>query len=118
MVATLVPPAFYNHVPWVDLAPPFSEHLRRDYGATNLALGSVTAVAAITMDHVMVRAALATFLMFAAVHLPFHIKHHDHCVASQAVGETTALTDAALLPLALFTLTWRVPAPKLLTDRT
>jgi hypothetical protein len=117
VVATLAPRAFYDYVPWVDLAPPFSEHLMRDYGAMNLALGLVTAVAAITMDRIMVRTALVAYLLFAIPHLLFHVSHHDHYTPSQAVGETTALTIAVLLPLALLALTGRLPSPKLLTDR-
>jgi hypothetical protein len=107
LVATLAPRTFYDYVPWVDLAPPFSEHLMRDYGAMNLALGLVTAVAAITMDRVMVRTSLAAYLLFAVPHLLFHVTHHNHYTASQAIGETTALTIAVLLPLALLALTWR-----------
>jgi hypothetical protein len=117
LAATLAPRAFYDYVPWVDLAPPFSEHLMRDYGAMNLALGLVTAVAAITMDRVMVRTSLAAYLVFAVPHLLFHVTHHEHYTATQAVGETTALTIAVLLPLALLVLTWRVPSPKPLRDR-
>jgi hypothetical protein len=105
VVATLAPRAFYDYVPWVDLAPPFSEHLMRDYGAMNLALGLVTAVAAVTM---------AAYLLFAVAHLLFHVTHHDHYTASQAAGETTALTIAVLLPVALLALSWRVQAPSLL----
>jgi hypothetical protein len=116
VVATLTPRWFYDNVPWVDLAPPFAEHLMRDYGAMNLALGLVTAVAAFTMDRVMVRTSLAAYLLFAVPHLIFHVTHHEHYTASQAVGETTALTIAVLLPLALLALTWRVPSPRLLTD--
>jgi hypothetical protein len=116
VVATLTLRWFYDNVPWVDLAPPFAEHLMRDYGAMNLALGLVTAVAAFTMDRVMVRTSLAAYLLFAVPHLIFHAAHHEHYTASQAVGETTALTIAVLLPLALLALTWRVPSPRLLTD--
>jgi hypothetical protein len=105
VVATLAPRAFYDYVPWVDLAPPFSEHLMRDYGAMNLALGLVTAVAAITMDRVMVRTALAAYLLFAIPHLLFHITHQHHYTATQAIGETTGLTIAVILPLALLALT-------------
>lgn len=117
VVATLMLRWFYDNVPWVDLAPPFAEHLMRDYGAMNLALGLVTAVAAFTMDRVMVRTSLAACLLFAVPHLIFHVTHHEHYTASHVVGETTALTIAVLLPLALLALTWRVPSPRLLTDR-
>jgi hypothetical protein len=117
VVATLAPRAFYDHVPWVSLAPPFAEHLMRDYGAMNLALGFVTAVAAVTMDRVMVRTSLCAYLLFAVPHLLFHVTHHHDYTARQAIGETTALAIAVLLPLGLLALTWRVPSPRLLTDR-
>jgi len=116
VVATVTPRAFYDHMPWVTLAPPFSEHLMRDYGAMNLALGLVTAVAAVTMDRRMVRTALAAYLLFAIPHLLFHVTHHNHYTTSEAVGETTALTFAMLLPITLLALTWRIPSPALRAD--
>jgi hypothetical protein len=112
LVATLAPRFFYDNVPWVDLAPPFAEHLMRDYGAMNLALGLVTAVAAITMSTVMVRTALVAYLLFAVPHLLFHLTHQQHHTTSQAVGETTAFTIAVLLPLALLALSWRAGSPQ------
>jgi hypothetical protein len=36
LIATFAPRAFYDHIPWVNLMPPYSEHLMRDYGAMNL----------------------------------------------------------------------------------
>lgn len=105
IVATLTPRVFYDYVPWVDLAPPYSEHLMRDYGAMNLALALVFVVAAITMDRLMVRTALAAYVVFAIPHLLFHITHHQHYTATAAIGETTALAIAVLLPLALLALT-------------
>ncbi len=80
----------------------------RDYGAMNLALGLVTGVAAITMHRVMVRTSLAAYLLFAVPHLLFHVTHHEHYTTSQAIGETTALTIAVLLPIVLLALTWRI----------
>src|SRR5262249_294473 len=98
-------------------APPFSEHLMRDYGAMNLALGLVTVVAVFTMDRRMVRTALTAYLTFAIPHLLFHVMHHDDYSTSHPVSETTALTLAMLLPGALLTITWRIPSPTGLTDR-
>ena len=86
VVATLVPRVFYDYFPWVHLVPPFSEHLVRDYGAMNLALGFVTVVAACTMDRRMVRTALTAYLLFAISHVLFHVTHHDSYTESQAGG--------------------------------
>lgn len=107
IVATLTPRAFYDHIPWVDLAPPYAEHLMRDYGAMNLALALVFMVAAITMDRLMVRTALAAYVLFAVPHLLFHVTHHQHYPTSAAVGETTALVVAVLLPIVLLILELR-----------
>lgn len=104
-VATVTPRVFYDHVPWVSLAPPYSEHLMRDYGAMNLALGLVFLVAAITMEHLTVRTALAAYLVFALPHLLFHLTHHQHYTTTAAITETTALVVAAVLPVALLALT-------------
>jgi hypothetical protein len=109
VVATLAPRVFYDDVPWVDLAPPYSEHLMRDYGAMNLALGVVTLVAAITMEQLMVRTALVGYLVFALPHLLFHVTHHQLYATTAAITETAALVVAALLPVALLSLTREHP---------
>jgi hypothetical protein len=111
--ATLTPRVFYDHVPWVDLAPPYAEHLLRDYGAMNLALGLVFMVAATTMDRLMVRTALGAYVVFAIPHLLFHVTHHQHYTTTATIGETTALIIAVLLPIALFGFSVRgYPSPR------
>ena len=115
LVATLAPRAFYDYVPWVDLIPPFSEHLMRDYGAMNLSLALVFVVAAVTMERRMVRIALAAYLLFAIPHLIFHLTHLEHFTTGAAVGQTILLTVAVLLPGGLLILTsWR-PRPSTAT---
>lgn len=104
VVATLTPQVFYDHVPWVSLAPPYCEHLMRDYGAMNLALTVVTLAAAITMEQRMVRIALTAYLVFALPHLLFHVTHHQHYTTTAAITETAALAVAALLPVVLLAL--------------
>jgi hypothetical protein len=104
LVATLAPRAFYDYVPWVNLMPPYAEHLMRDYGAMNLSLALVFVVAATTMERRMVRVALCGYLLFALPHLLFHVTHLENFTTWAAVGQTTALT-LALLPVALLILT-------------
>jgi hypothetical protein len=106
LVATLAPRAFYDYVPWVDLMPPYSEHLMRDYGAMNLSLALVFVVAVTTMDRRAVRVALGGYLLFAIPHLIFHVTHLAHFTTAAAVGQTTTLV-IALLPAALLMLTGR-----------
>ncbi|HEY9304066.1 MAG TPA: hypothetical protein VIO95_07230 [Mycobacterium sp.] len=111
LVATLAPRAFYDYVPWVDLIPPYSEHLMRDYGAMNLSLALVFIVAAITMEPRMVRVVLGAYLLFAIPHLIFHLTHLEHFTTAAAVWQTIVLTVAVLLPAGLLILTsWR-PRP-------
>jgi hypothetical protein len=111
VTATLLPSTFYHRAPWVAMNPPYSEHLMRDYGAMNLALALIMVVAAITMDRLMIRTSLAAYVVFAIPHLLFHVTHHQHYTTAQAVGETTALVVAALLPLGLLMLTRRSNVP-------
>jgi hypothetical protein len=106
LVATVAPRAFYDHVPWVDLLPPYSEHLMRDYGAMNLSLALVFVVAATTMERRMARVALGAYLLFAVPHLVFHVTHLENFTTAAAVGQTTTLA-IAVLPVALLTLTRR-----------
>ncbi len=111
VVATLTPRVFYDDVPGVSLASPYSEHLMRDVGAMNLALAAVIFVAAITMEQLMVRTALTAYLVFAIPHLLFHVTHHQHYPTTVAITETTGLVVAVLLPVALLALTReRLPA--------
>lgn len=106
LVATLAPRAFYDHVPWVDRIPPYSEHLMRDYGAMNLALALVIVTAAITMERRLVRVALGAYLLFAVPHLAFHVTHLENFTTAAAVAQTTTLAIATL-PVALLILTRR-----------
>jgi hypothetical protein len=79
----------------------------RDVGALSLALTVVLFVAAITMEQLIVRAALITYLLFAIPHLLFHVTHHQHDTAGVAVTETTGLVVAVLLPIAVLILQLR-----------
>ncbi|OBI99542.1 hypothetical protein A5660_03040 [Mycobacterium alsense] len=107
VVATFFPRSFYDWVPWVDLIPPYSEHLMRDYGAMNLGLALVFAVAATTMERRLVRVALGAYLLFAVPHLIFHVTHLENFSTAAAVGQTAILAIAVLLPAALLILTRR-----------
>ena len=107
VVATLAPRAFYDYVPWVDLLPPYSEHLMRDVGALSLSLALVLVVAAITMERRMVRVGLVAYLVFAVLHLIFHVTHLENFTTAGATAQTAILAIAVLLPATLLLLTGR-----------
>ena len=107
LVATFTPRAFYDYVPWVDLLPPYSEHLTRDVGALSLSLALVLVVAATTMERRLVRVGLVAYLVFAIPHLIFHVMHLENFTTAAAIGQTAILAVAVLLPAALLFLTGR-----------
>jgi hypothetical protein len=115
-VQLFAPKVFYddfpttNH-PWVLLTPPYSEHLMRDVGALNLAFTFLLAVAAVTMDQLMVRTALATSLIFAVPHFVFHAFHLEAFSTGDAIAQTVMLGVGILLPAGCLALTWPSTSP-------
>src|SRR5690242_14460694 len=74
----LWPVGFYENFPlpghpWQAFHPAYNEHLVRDFGALNLVLAMLFAVAAYTMNVLMIRTALVGYLIFAVPHLIFHL---------------------------------------------
>jgi hypothetical protein len=111
-VQLFAPKVFYNDFPttnhpWVSLIPPYNEHLMRDVGALTLASAFVLAMAAVTMDRLMVRTALVANLIFTVPHFVFHAFHLEAFPTGDAIGQTISLGMGILLPAACVTLTWR-----------
>jgi hypothetical protein len=110
---TLVFPAsFYADVPTVDLTPPFSEHLFRDFGGATLGLAVVLTAAAVWTERRLVVVALLAYLAFSAPHLVFHLGHLDGAGAAAATALVVVLAGSVVLPLALL-----VVALRTATDR-
>lgn len=66
----LLPRAFYDDFPLrghpcVAMPPAYNEDLMTDVGGLNLALALVFAVAAVSLDRLLVRTVLAGYLLFA-----------------------------------------------------
>ncbi len=111
--AAFAPHAFYDDFPfvthWVDLLPPYNEHLVTDVGGLYLGFATLFGFAAWTMQPTLVRAACAAWLVPAVLHLIFHASHLKSFGAGDAIGEILSLT-LLVVPalLALFAL--RTPA--------
>jgi hypothetical protein len=113
VAATVAPRTFYDDFPflahWVDLLPPYNEHLVTDVGALYLGLAAILAWAAIALDRTLVLAACAGWLLAATIHLLFHVTHLDRFGTADAVAEIGSL--ALLLapaPVAI----WAVGSPR------
>jgi hypothetical protein len=80
--ALAAPESFYEDFPgagrvWVAVDGPYNEHLIRDVGALNLALGFVAAVALVTGSIAVARAAGGAALIYGVPHFVYHAAHLD-----------------------------------------
>jgi len=76
------PRHFFDEFPgaghrWVSAFGPYNEHLLRDFGAMNLALGAVALVATFWFTRTMVRVACGAWFIFGVQHLAYHAMHVD-----------------------------------------
>jgi len=89
---------------WVAAYGPYDDHLAADAGAGLLALGLLLAGAAMVARRAELRLAITAFLVFAAIHLSFHLR---------ALGRLPRLDDA--LSIATLALAVAVPLGVLLS---
>ena len=97
----LFPASFYAGVPTVDLTPPFSEHLFRDFGGATLGLALVLGAAAVWLEKRLVTIALLAYLAFSAPHLLFHLGHLSGANATEALVLVASLVASVVLPVGL-----------------
>jgi hypothetical protein len=100
----LFPASFYTEVPTVDLTPPYSEHLFRDFGGATLGLAVVLIAAAVRTERRLVVVALLAYLAFSAPHLVFHLGHLHGASGAEATVLVVLLTGSVALPLTLLAL--------------
>jgi hypothetical protein len=110
--AAAAPSGFYTRFPadrhgWVALLPPYNEHLVRDVGTLSLALTVVLAVAVISCHRLLVRTAVAAFLVYAVPHTAFHGLHLDGFPAGDATAQMAGFAIQLLLAVAVWTATIR-----------
>lgn len=100
------PAAFHADFPlgraWVALDGPYNEHLVRDVGALQLALGVVAALA-LRRPWLTGVAAVAT-LVFAVPHIAYHATHLAPFGVGDAVAQVAALSVQVLVPVRLLTI--------------
>lgn len=95
LTAALAPHTFYADFPfvthWVELLPPYNEHLVTDVGSFYLGFAVLFAWAAWTLDRVLVRALSVAWLLAAGIHLIFHASHLAGFGTADAIAEIATL---------------------------
>jgi hypothetical protein len=100
------PRFFYDDFPlpgraWISTLGPYNEHLVRDVGALNLALGVLLVLAAVLLERRVVQVSLVAYLAYAVPHFVFHLmKRHAFSLGDNLANMVT-LGVAVLLPLIL-----------------
>jgi hypothetical protein len=114
--AAFAPRSFYDDFPgfgrmWVAPDGPYNEHLVRDVGELNLALVVITAVAAVALTPVLVRAVLAGWIVYSVPHLVYHLRHMEPFTTSDQVSIAASLALVPILAVVLLVLDLRAPRP-------
>jgi len=104
--ALLVPRSFYDGFPlpgreWVSTLGPYNEHLVRDVGALNLALGVLLLLAAPLLERRLVQVSLVAYLVYAVPHFIFHLTTGHALPLLDNIANLVTLGLSALLPLVL-----------------
>ncbi len=95
LTAAVLPRTFYDDFPfvahWVELLPPYNEHLVTDVGGLYLGFAVLFAWAAWTLERTLVRAVCVAWLLTATLHLIFHSGHLDGFGTADAIAEIVTL---------------------------
>jgi hypothetical protein len=101
--ATLAPRSSYDGFPlgrsWVELLPPYNEHLIRDVGGFYLAFAILFAWAAVTLARELIVPLCVAWAVFSVSHGLFHALHLDGFSTGDAVAEIAGLAAVLVLPL-------------------
>ena len=114
LYAYVLPLTFYNGLPfpghsWVDLLPPYNGHLVTDYGILSVSLAVILAAAAVFLEKRLVQAALSGYLVYAVLHLAFHVTHLERFPPADAITQTAAMILLVVLTVVLLFLAhWKL----------
>jgi hypothetical protein len=101
--ATFAPESFYDDFPfvrhWVDLLPPYNEHLVTDVGGLYLGFAVIFGWAARSLQPTLVRAVCSAWLLTAAIHIFFHATHLENFSTGDAIAELASLAFLLAPPL-------------------
>jgi hypothetical protein len=100
--ASLAPRSFYDGFPlgrgWVELLPPYNEHLISDVGGFNIAFALLFAWAALRPSRELVLPLCAAYCLAAVIHFVYHVTHLDNFGTGDAISQTVGLAIVLALP--------------------
>jgi hypothetical protein len=103
LIAAFAPHTFYADFPflthWVELLPPYNEHLVSDVGGLYLGFAVVLGLAAWRPRRDLVIAGCAGFLTVSVPHLAFHVFNLAGFSTGEAILELAALASLLVPPL-------------------
>jgi hypothetical protein len=103
-IAAFAPRIFYDDFPfaahWVELLPPYNEHLVTDVGGLYLGFAVLFAWARTTLERGLLRAVCAAWLLTATLHLVFHASHLANFGTADAIAELATLSLLLVPPAA------------------
>ena len=109
--ATISPAGFYDGFPfgraWVELLPPYNEHLIRDVGGFYLAFAILFAWASVTLARALIVPLCVAWTVAATLHAYFHITHLDGFSTGDAIAQTSGLLAVIAFPVLATTLVAR-----------
>lgn len=113
--AVIAPRSYYDDFPgfgrqWISPDGPYNEHLMRDFGGLNLALGVFTVCAAVWLLRPMVIAAALAWLVYPLPHVVYHVLNLDHYDAGDQVGILAGLVMAPVVALVLLVAARSLPS--------
>lgn len=104
VLATLAPHTFYADFPlglsWVDMLPPYNQHLVADVGEFYLAFTLLFVWAAVSRERALVVPVCAAWIVVALLHFGYHLTHLDGWDARDAIAQTVSLGLVLVLPVA------------------
>lgn len=102
LTATIAPHTFYDDFPflahWVELLPPYNEHLVTDVGSLYLGFSVLFVWAIVTLDRTLVQAVSVAWLLAAGIHLLFHAGHLENFDTGDAIAEIASLAFLLVPP--------------------
>jgi hypothetical protein len=111
--AALAPRAFYDDFPlgraWVEMLPPYNEHLVSDVGGFYIAFALLFAWAAISLQRALVVPLCTAWILAALLHFEYHVTHLDGWDLGDAVAQTVLLALVLILPVAAAVAVRRLP---------